>query len=128
MRRVIAIALFMLLGCRGDESEVTPPREIAGNYALTAVNGAPLPAPYFRGVAITSGRLAVLADGTWTETRSSVAVGSVALQSTTYYGTWAQTGSDVAFHVGSTKIYTGVPTSSGLGLDGGGTVYTYSRE
>ena len=92
------------------------------------MGGAPLPAPYFRGVAITSGRLTVLADGTWTETRSSLSVGSVGIQSTTYYGTWTQTGSDVAFHVGSTRFYTGVPTSSGLGLDGGGIVYTYSRE
>jgi hypothetical protein len=128
MRRAIAIALFTLLGCDGDEPEVTQPRVIAGTYALTAVGGAPLPAPYFRGVAITSGRLTILPDGTWTETRSSVAVGSVLIQNTTYYGTWTETGSHVAFYVASTRFYTGVRTSSGLGLDSGGTVYTYSRE
>ena len=126
MHPAIALALFTLLGCRGDEPEVTQPQNIAGTYALATVGGAPLPAPYSPGVSITSSRLTVLAAGTWTEARSSDAAGGV--QATVYYGTWTETGGDLAFRVGATLFYTGVATSSGLRLASGGTIFTYSRE
>jgi hypothetical protein len=126
MRPAIALALFTLLGCRGASTDATQPQAIAGTYALATIGGAPLPAPYPPGLSITSGRLVVLAAGTWTETRSGIAAGRV--ESSIYFGTWTESGSDVAFRVGSTEFYVGARTATGLRLSAGSTVFTYARE
>lgn len=128
MRFTIAIALFMLLGCRGAATDVTLPvaQGPAGTYVLATIDSKSLPAQFPLGLSITSSRLVMLAAGTWTETRSGIAAGGV--EKVTYFGTWVKSGGDLAFRVGSTTFYAGSATSSGLRLASGGAVLMYSRE
>ena len=127
MRIAIAFALITMLGCHDASDDVTPPvAQVAGTYVLSAIDGAPLPATYFSTVKIASSRLVVVDAGTWTETRTSDTAGKV--ETATYFGTWKRTGSTLEFSVGATPFYAGAATSSGLRLDTGSKIFTYSRE
>ena len=133
MRAAIALAVFTLLGCTDvDVPEFTRPPQtgatypIPGTFALATIGGASLPAEYPPGLRITTSRLIILPAGTWTETRSGMTVTGVA--SLGWAGTWTQSENVVTLRVGSTPLYTGEATSSGVLLVSGGTLFTYSRE
>jgi hypothetical protein len=133
MRVAIAFAVFALLGCADVPRFTEPPPQTAGptypipgTYALATIDGALLPVEYPRGLRITSSRLIILPDGTWTETRSGRTEAGV--QSQGFGGTWTRSGNGVALRVGSTPFYNGEATASGVLLTSGGTLFTYSRE
>ena len=132
MRAVIVLAVFALLGCTDVPGFTEPPPQtqasypISGSYALKTIGGAFLPVEYPKGLRVTSSRLTMLADGTWTETRAGVTEAGV--QSLGWGGTWAQSGNAATLRVGSTPFYAGEVTASGFLLLSGGTQFTYSRE
>lgn len=144
MKGVAAIlGIAFLAGCGGSgdsTAPVDPSQAAVGNYALTQVNGGPLPATFFQNsagrVEYTSGSMALRPDLSFTETRNSRIVytdGTMSPNSAAVdNGTFTVVGSQVTFTIpaqGSSAAfsYTGAFSAGVVTYTFDGIAYRYQR-
>ena len=89
----------------------TAPPAYAGDYYLTAVNGAALPASEGGSIQVLSGSLRLGADERWILTRTQRALANPGPPSTdTLSGHWSASGNDITLYFASTSVVNAVAT------------------
>jgi hypothetical protein len=124
MRKLIAlVAIFATAACSSDSPTNPNSASIAGTYALTAINGSPLPFTLQSGtttVVLLTDVITVADGGTWSETGTYRVTqnGSTSNQAFADGGTWTRAGSGVSFYSTSLAAtsYSGTFTGSGFNL------------
>ncbi|MCY7379016.1 MAG: hypothetical protein LH467_06715 [Gemmatimonadaceae bacterium] len=88
----------------------TAPPAFAGDYHLTAVNGAALPASLGGETQVMRGSLHLGADERWFLTRTQVALTLPGSSTDTLSGHWVTTGNDIILYFASTSVVNAVAT------------------
>ena len=100
-------AAMVISACHGS----TAPLAFAGDYHLTAVNGAALPASVGGDIQVLRGSLHLGADAEWLLTRTQYALTNPAYTPTdTLSGHWGATGNDIILYFASTSVVSAVAT------------------
>ena len=126
------LPLLALLACGGDGS-TGPGDSTAGAYALTSVNGAPLP---FVKVQAGTYKYEITADtytladaGTWTEIRAdrTTSNGAVTTSTKSDAGTWSTNGTSITLTSPANGAVSGTVSGSTLSLSSAGNTMVFTK-
>lgn len=133
MRRLFfVLPLAAMLACSGDGS-TGPGASIAGAYALTTVNGAPLPfvvqqAGTYK-YEITADTYMLAAGGSWTEVRAdrTTSNGAVTTSTKTDAGSWSSNGTSITLTSPTSGALSGSVSGNTLSLSSAGNTLVFTK-